>query len=386
MIDLKQKIEELSQDYFDELVHIRNHLHKYPELSFREFKTSEYIRTLLDEWGITYNHPFVETGILARIDGKQGGKVIALRSDMDALPVTETVEWENKSANKGIMHACGHDIHMASMLGSIRILNKLKDQINGRVLFVFQPGEEKVPGGARLMLEEGIFNEVKPDMIIAQHVFPSMITGKAGFRAGRYMASSDEIYLTVTGKGGHGALPENINDPVLMGAHILISLQQEINRKAPKDVPTVLSFGKFIADGAVNIIPNQVQIEGTFRTMNERWRNRAHELIVKIAKGIAYSMDGECKVEIKKGYPVLYNDEKITAYARRFAIEFLGKDHVEELDPRMTAEDFAWFANAYPAMMYRLGVKSPNSKEEYALHTPEFRADDQAVRTGASLL
>ncbi|MBN1132790.1 MAG: amidohydrolase [Bacteroidales bacterium] len=385
-MDLKDQIKERSEYHFGEMVRIRTLLHRYPELSFEEYKTSETIRSVLNSWGIEYDFPYVKTGILARLSGKRNGRTVALRADMDALPISEPEDRKIHSLNNGVMHACGHDIHMTALLGAIRILKDLCDSLRGQLLFIFQPGEEKIPGGARLMLEEGIFSRFKPDLIIAQHVLPSMETGKAGFRPGMYMASSDEIYLTVTGKGGHGAMPEQINDPVLMTSHILISLQQEINRKTPRHTPTVISFGKVIADGAVNVIPNQVRVEGTFRTMDESYRKQAHEMIRKIAKGIAESMGGSCEIEIRKGYPVLINDEKVTSLARNYAIDLLGSDHIEELERRMTAEDFAWFANAYPATMFRLGIKPPDALDETPLHTPEFAADESALKTGASLL
>jgi len=266
------------------------------------------------------------------------------------------------------------------------VLDQLKDHIHGEVLFIFQPGEERIPGGAKLMLEEGIFEGQYPDMIIAQHVLPDMKAGHVGFKPGIYMASSDEIYITVRGKGGHGALPQNINDPVLMASHILISLQQEINRKSPSDVPTVLSFGKVIANGAVNVIPNQVSLEGTFRAMNETWRKEAHRLIDQIAKGIASSMGGSCQVEIRNGYPMLHNHEKLTEASKMKAVELLGQDQVEDMEIRMTAEDFAWFTQSIPGMMYRLGIKEPGSDQVYQLHTSEFRVDESALKTGILLL
>jgi len=386
-MNTKEHIETLlTEPLLMDMVEIRRHLHQFPEHSFEEHRTSAYIRKMLDEWGIDYKFPFVETGILACIKGNHSGKRIALRSDMDALPITEKTELAFQSQQPGIMHACGHDVHMTCLLGAIRVLDQLKDHIHGEVLFIFQPGEEKVPGGAKLMLEEGIFDGKQPDMIIAQHVLPDMVAGHVGFKPGIYMASSDEIYITVTGKGGHGALPQNINDPVLMASHILISLQQEINRKSPSDVPTVLSFGKVIADGAVNVIPNEVILEGTFRAMNETWRKEAHRLIEQIASGIASSMGGSCQVEIRHGYPVLHNDEKLTELSKIKAVELLGPDQVEDMEIRMTAEDFAWFAQSIPGMMYRLGVKQPGSDQVYPLHTPGFRVDESAIKTGISLL
>lgn len=380
-------IHQLVDDAFlEEMIRIRRHLHRHPELSFQEHETSSYIRGLLERWGIEYRFPYVETGILALIRGKGPGKRIALRTDMDALPVHETTGLSFTSVNKGVMHACGHDVHMSAMLGAIRILDRLKDGFHGELLFVFQPGEEKVPGGARLMLEEGIFGEEYPEVIIAQHVLPDMEAGKVGFREGIYMASSDEVYIKVKGKGGHGALPQSINDPVLMASHILLSLQHEISRKAPSSIPTVLSFGKVIADGAVNVIPDHVWLEGTLRTMDEKWRSRAHELIGTTARGIARSMGGSCEIEIRRGYPMLRNHIEVTRTARRAAVEFLGKENVEDLDIRMTAEDFAHFAMKIPAVMYRLGVKEPGSEKTYPLHTQKFRADESALKTGISTL
>lgn len=384
---LKDQIENLLSDpLMNELIGIRRHLHQFPEPSFGEVQTSAYIRNLLDSWGIEYRFPFVKTGILARIRGQHPGQCIALRSDMDALPIHEASGVPFQSNHPGMMHACGHDVHMTSLLGAIRLLDQMKERIHGDILFIFQPGEEKIPGGAKLMLEEGIFDALKPRMIIAQHVLPDMEAGRVGFKSGIYMASSDEIYITVNGRGGHGALPQHINDPVLMASHILIALQQEINRKSPREVPTVLSFGKVIAEGAVNVIPDQVKLEGTFRTMNETWRKEAHRLIEQIANGIASSMGGNCQIEIRHGYPVLYNDESITARARQKAIELLGPEKVEDMTFRMTAEDFAWFAQSVPGMMYRLGVKAPGTGQVYPLHTAGFRVEESAIKTGISVL
>lgn len=386
-MDFKNQIKQLtSTDFINEVITIRRHLHRHPELSFGEHKTSEYIRGLLDSWGIPYVFPIVETGILATIKGNGPGRCVAVRADMDALPIQENSQIEFQSTHPGIMHACGHDIHMASMLGAMYLINQLKEQFNGELLFIFQPGEEKLPGGASLMLKEGIFKNKTPDAIIAQHVLPEMEAGVVGFREGRYMASSDEIYITVNGVGGHGALPQKINDPVLMASHILISLQQEINRKSPSGVPTVLSFGKVVADGAVNVIPDRVRLEGTFRTMDEPWRKRAHALIKQIAGGIALSMGGSCDIEIRHGYPVLENDEKITRFSKQKAETFLGKDHVEDMDIRMTAEDFAWFTQEVPGLLYRLGVKTPGQGKVLNLHTAAFRADETALETGASMM
>jgi amidohydrolase len=386
-MNLKEQIGHILSDHLlDEIVSIRRHFHQHPELSFQEHETSSTIRELLDQWGVEYDFPFVETGILARIKGEKPGLRIALRSDMDALPISEQTDLAFASQNQGVMHACGHDIHMASLLGAIRVLNQMKTHIEGEILFIFQPGEELIPGGAKLMLEQGVFDGRPPDMIIAQHVLPEMEAGHVGFKPGIYMASNDEIYITVKGKGGHGALRPQLKDPILMASHILINLQKEITEKAPVHVPTVLSFGKVVADGATNVIPDQVQLEGTFRTMNEAWRKEAHRLIEKVSSDIATSQGGSIHLEVRQGYPVLYNHEQITSESGKLAKLLLGPDRVEDMDIRMTAEDFAWFTQSIPGMMYRLGVRDPGSEQVYPLHTPRFRADEAALKTGISVL
>jgi len=386
-MSLEQQIANiLTNTLMEEIITIRRQLHQYPELSFEEYKTSETIRELLDTWGIEYTYPHVKTGIVARIKGDRRGKRIALRSDMDALPITEQSGLAFSSLNKGVMHACGHDMHMASLLGTIRLLDQLKHEIQGEVLFLFQPGEELIPGGAKLMLEEDVFKGREPHMIIAQHVLPEMEAGHVGFKPGIYMAANDEIFIKVKGKGGHAALRQHIKDPVLMASQILLSLQEEIMLNAPVDSPTVLSFGKVLADGATNVIPDDVILEGTFRTMNEEWRKEAHELIAYLASNIASAMGGSVEVEIRHGYPFLHNNEQITGESKRLAIQLLGEEKVEDMDIRMTAEDFAWFTQNIPGMMYRFGVGDPGSEQPFSLHTPQFKVNESALRTGISLM
>jgi amidohydrolase len=382
----KQIASILTDQMVQEIAAYRRQFHQYPELSFQEFKTSEVIRGILDRWGIEYTYPHVKTGIVARIVGDHPGRRIALRSDMDALPINEQTGLGYASRNSGVMHACGHDMHMASLLGAIRLLNQLRHEINGEILFLFQPGEEKIPGGAKLMLEEGVFNGREPHLIIAQHVLPEMKAGHVGFKPGIYMASSDEIYITVKGKGGHGALRQHIKDPILMASRILLTLQEEVQRMAPVEIPTVLSFGKVVADGAVNVIPDDVTLEGTFRTMNEEWRKEAHRLIRKVASEISASMGGSAEVEIRIGYPVLHNDEQITRESIRLAKKLLDEENVEVMDIRMTAEDFAWFTQRIPGMMYRLGVRDPGSEQPYLLHSPLFKVNESALKTGISVM
>ncbi len=386
MIEI-ETIQKLSEELYPGILKIRRHLHRYPELSFQEHKTSGYICEQLDGMGITYRKGIAGTGIVAEITGKDAdGKIVALRADMDALPLLEENEIEYKSHNDGVMHACGHDVHSASLLGTAAILLKLKDSFSGRVLLVFQPGEEKAPGGAKMMIDEDLFAGEEPAVILAQHVYPSLHSGQAGFREGKYMASSDEIYLTIRGKGGHAAMPHQTTDSVLIASHILVALQQIVSRHAEASTPTVLSFGRMIADGAVNVIPPEVTLEGTFRTMDDNWRKEAHDRMINMANSIAESMGGSCEIKIVEGYPVLQNDHTVTKRSMELAAQYLGEENVRELDIRMTAEDFAFFAGRYPALLYRLGVKESGDHPPRELHTPTFNIDEQAMKTGMGLM
>ncbi|NBC83829.1 MAG: amidohydrolase [Bacteroidetes bacterium] len=379
-MDLKARIKELANQYFDDTVGIRRHIHKYPELSYQEFETSEYIKKQLQLLGIPFKDGFVKTGIVGRIVGKNPEKkIIALRADMDALPIQEENEVEYKSVNNGVMHACGHDVHSASLLGTARILNEIRDYFEGTILLIFQPAEEKLPGGAKLMMEEGALDNPKPELIIGQHVYPTLEAGKVGFKKGMYMASTDEIYMTIKGTGGHAAMPHQISDTVLTTSHIIAALQQIVSRRGEAATPSVLSFGKVIANGATNIIPSEVKVEGTFRTMDEEWRNKAHEKIRQIAQNVANAMDCEVVIDIKKGYPYLVNDDQVTDLAQNAARELLGGENVIALDLRMTAEDFAYFSQHYPATFYRLGVK--NEQLQSPLHSSTFNIDEKALKT-----
>ncbi len=382
-----EKISELSNSYFSEALQVRRELHMYPELSFEEFNTSDFLAKKLDEYGIPYEKGFVKTGIVAKIEGKDPKKkIIALRADMDALPIKEKNQLLFKSKNDGIMHACGHDVHMTCVLGAARVLSQLRDQFDGTILIIFQPGEELLPGGARLMLEEGALDNPEPDAVLALHVQPDIPAGIVGFRPGKYMASNDEIYLTINGKGGHAAMPHNIVDPVLIASHVIVSLQQIVSRNTDISIPTVLSFGKIIGEGATNVIPDQVKLEGTFRTTDERWRKEVHNKINSIARATAESMGGNCEVEIRNGYPALINDPELTVGLITQAERFMDQNQVINLGIRMTSEDFAFYGQKYPSCLFRLGVGSSEDLPQTFLHTSGFVAEENSILTGIGLL
>ena len=385
--NLLDKIKQLSQNYLPEVIEFRRHIHQYPELSFQEEQTAAFVKDKLENLGLKVKTGIGGHGLAAIVEGKNPSKkTIALRADMDALPIQEENQVDYASKKEGVMHACGHDVHTASLLGAAHILSAIKDEFEGTVKLIFQPAEEKIPGGASLMIKDGILKDPEPEILFAQHVYPELEEGKVGFRKGMYMASADEIYLTVKGKGGHAALPQNNIDPILIFSHIVVALQQVVSRNALPYIPTVLSIGKINANGATNIIPQEVIAEGTFRTMDEDWRKEAHSKITQIAEGVAKSMGGECEVEIKKGYPYLINDPQTTQHAINAAHEYLGKDNVIELDLRMTAEDFAYFSQEKPVCFYRLGISNPKKGIDGKLHTSTFNIDESALSTGMGLL
>jgi amidohydrolase len=382
----KEKIQQLSQDIFNEVVGNRRHLHSHPELSFEEVNTSAFIANKLDELGLQYQR-MADNGLVALIKGaKASNQVVALRADMDALPITEANNVPYKSQNTGVMHACGHDVHTSSLLGTAKILTQLKDDFAGTVKLIFQPAEEKLPGGASLMIKAGVLENPKPQAVLGQHVMPLIDAGKVGFRAGKYMASTDEIYVTVRGKGGHGAQPQANIDPVIITAHMLTALQTIISRYNDPKSPSVLSFGKVIANGATNVIPNEVYLEGTFRTMDEAWRADAHKKMKKMAEGIAESFGGSVDFNIMKGYPFLINEEKLTASTRAHAEDYLGKENVEDLDIWMAAEDFAYYSQVADSCFYRLGTRNESRGITSSVHTPTFDVEEDAFKISTGLM
>ncbi len=385
---IRDQIKALAKEYFEETIKIRRHIHENPELSYQEEQTGRFIAKKLQSYSIPHEHGCAVNGVVGLIKGKNPEKkVVALRADIDALPIEEANDVPYKSKNVGVMHACGHDVHTSSLLATARILNEIKGGFEGTVKLIFQPAEEKLPGGASIMIKEGVLENPKPKSILGQHVHPPLKVGKIGFRPGMYMASADELYLTVKGRGGHGALPQDCIDPIVIAAHIITALQQVVSRKANPTIPSVLTFGKINSSGgATNIIPYKVKLEGTFRTMDEKWRKKAHKIMRKMAKNIAKGMGGACDFKIAKGYPALINHPELTIKAKQNAIAYLGAKNVVDLPIRMTAEDFSYYSQKMPACFYRLGTGNPQKGITSPVHTNTFNVDEKALEISSGLM
>ena len=383
MMKIEDYIKELTETYHADTVDIYRYLHAHPELSYQEFNTSAYVRSALSNLNIDFEPDIAGTGVLGIIRGKEPGKIIALRADMDALPIREENEVSFKSVNEGVMHACGHDVHTTSLLGAARILQELRDRWSGTVLLIFQPGEEKHPGGARLMLEAGIFDHYKPEVILAQHAYIDYVAGEVGFEPGIIMAAADEVHIKIRGNGGHGALPNLVNDTVLAASQCIVSMQQVVSRRSNPFHPTVLSFGKLIANGSTNVIPDEVVIAGTLRTMDEEDRPRIKEMIKDVAVHTAEAYGCGCEIEVYDGYPCVMNDPEVTSRAKDFAAEYLGQKRIKGLPKRMTAEDFGFFSQLYPTTFYRFGVQGSHGCG--GLHTSRFLIDPEALKTSVGL-
>ena len=380
---MKEKILELSDLFFDEIVSIRRYMHMHPELSFQEFETSNYIKSILKSWDINFLDGYANTGILVNLEGKEpSSRVIALRADFDALPILEENDVEYKSKNEGIMHACGHDAHTASMLGTLKILHKTKDHWRGTIKFIFQPAEERLPGGAKQMIEEGVLENPNVQHVIAQHVLPELEVGKVGFRCGTYMASTDELYVTISGKGGHAAIPSSYNNPIIASSELVLDLNQFFNDKAD----AIFAIGYFDGKGSTNIIPNEVNLMGTFRALDESFRLESHNHMNRIVDQVAKKYNIKIDLNIKKGYPALNNDIQFTLNQINKAKEFLGEKNVIDLPIRMTAEDFSYFANTVPSCFYRLGTGNKEKGLINGLHTSKFNIDEDSLKIGMGLM
>lgn len=384
MREIQSKINALAGQLQDQCIKYRRHIHNNPELSYKEFDTSKYIRSELEKIGISDIKEIAKTGILAKLSGnKKGATKIILRAELDALPINESTGLPFSSNNTGVMHACGHDAHMAMLLTSARLLYELREEFGGDIYFLFQPGEELAPGGASLVMKEGILQDIRPDAILAQHVLPELESGKIGIRPGKYMASSDELYIDIEGQGGHAALPGESSDQVGIASELICSLKSAVNKLAI-DKPYVLGIGKFIAEGATNVIPSEVHIEGTLRTFDESLRLQIHKEIEEICN--KHETDKvSINNEIRKGYPVLTNDKQLSDIATSLSEDLLGKPYTVSLDLRMSSEDFAYYSKEFPVLFYRLGVKEPGQKAR-SLHTSQFDIYEPAMETGVNMM
>lgn len=381
-----EKIKSLAKQYAPEFIDIRHHLHAHPELSYQEFETSKFVQRKLEELGIPFEIK-AATGVIGLIKGQNPEKrITALRADMDALPIKEENNIPYKSKNEGVMHACGHDVHTSCLLGAAKILNETKDKWEGTVKLIFQPGEEKNPGGASLLIKEGVLENPRPSSIFGLHVHPGLTVGKMSFRGGKVMASADELYITIKGKGGHAASPHFCIDPILIASHLIISLQQIVSRNNNPHNPTVLSITSVQGGSTTNVIPNEVRLKGTFRAMDEEWRFKAHDLIKKMATDLVHSMGGEIDLLIDVGYPSVYNNEALNEITRKKAEDFIGKANVEETEARMGAEDFGYYTQQIPGCFYRLGVMNTEKGIVSGVHTPTFNIDESAIETGMGMM
>ena len=387
MAGIKEIILEKSAEMKEEVISLRRHFHRNPELSFEETETSQFICNWFVKNGISFRKGIAGSGIIGTIKGNgNGSKIIALRAEMDALPITERNKTEYSSLNSGKMHACGHDAHMAMLLGTTKLLDSIRNQFGGTVLLIFQPGEEKSPGGARLVIESGELNNPKPDIVITQHILPELETGKVGYKAGRYMASCDEIYITVTGKGGHAALPGLTTDQIYIASNLVIRLKNGmLAQQAKNKIPTVLGIGRISGEGATNIIPENVFIAGTFRTFDEKWRTEGLALIRSLSAETAKEFGVVIDVNIAEGYPVLFNDENLTSKAIEFSEVLLGKDKIETIDFRMSSDDFSFYSTLAPSLYYRIGIRKKDT-EMLKLHTSDFDIDEDGLETGVANL
>jgi len=387
---LQSRIQSLSETLHPEWVELRRHLHAHPELSFQEHETMAFVSKQLTAWGVKHQTHVTDTGIVAHVKGTDSeSRLVALRADMDALPIQEANDVPYASTRPGVMHACGHDVHTTSLLGAIQLLQATREEWKGTVRCIFQPGEERIPGGAKGMVAAGVLANPAPAHILGQHVYPQLPAGHVGVRGGAYMAAADEIHLTVRGQGGHAALPHLCKDAVLASSAIIVAAQQAISRMCPPSVASVLSFGRVEALGATNVLPHSVAIQGTFRSMDEAWRQRAHDLITTLVHSTAQAHGCEADLEIRHGYPHVQNDVHLAAGFKQAAIAYLGADRVHDLDIRMTAEDFSYFANEIPGCFYRLGTASTEEGNDHGtqgLHTPTFDVDENALKIGAGLM
>lgn len=377
---IKKGISELG----NEIINCRHHLHQNPELSFKEFKTSEYIKSKLRENNIEYDESLSETSVIAKIQVRNNNEWIAVRADIDALSIVEEFESDFKSQNEGVMHACGHDAHTAILLGLAFFLKKNIHLLKENILLIFQAGEEKNPGGAKILIDNGLLSKYKINKIIAQHVDPDIESGAFSFGEGNLMASCDELYIDFSGIGGHAAIPEKHSETVLAASKFICEaklLEKHLNEKDP----IIIAFGKIIANGAVNIIPSNVRIEGTIRTYDSSIRTLLKNTLKENARIIAEENKCKCDFVISEGYPNLHNDSKLYKEIMEFVKYFLPEEKILESKKRMSSEDFAWYSQEIPAALYRFGIKG-NGYGNYPLHNSKFNIDEKALLYACELM
>lgn len=384
---MKARIQQLAKEHFADIISFRRTIHENPELSFQEFKTTEFICNQLDQIGISYTRDFAETGVVATIKGNNPDKeCIAIRADIDALPIVEQTDLPFSSKNEGKMHACGHDVHSACVFGATKILNDIRTEWEGTLKIIFQAGEELIPGGASILVNNGVLKNPEVSNILGQHVYTELPAGYVGFRPGIYMASTDEFHIEIKGTGGHAALTEYLKDPIVAMTHLLIGLRKTLQDNQPEDIPNVIGFGNVEAKGATNVIPDHVSVKGTFRTMNEEWRAKAHQLFHETSDKIAEEFGVTIDLGLNNGFPFLYNDPAFTNQSKESAKEYLGDEYVVDLPYRMTGEDFSYYCQEVPGCFYRLGVSNSFDDLSTGVHTSTFKVNESSLETGAGLM
>ncbi|MCD5324232.1 MULTISPECIES: M20 metallopeptidase family protein [Pontibacillus] len=384
---MKDAFRELIKPVENDIVAFRRYLHQYPERSGEEWNTSRFVQEKLTEYGIPFEKGFADTGVLGIIKGEQPGGTVALRADMDALPITEQAEVDYRSEVDGVMHACGHDAHTSMLLGTGYALNQLKEQLAGTVLLVFQPAEENSPtGGAGPMLDDGVFEQYEPDVIYGQHVWPTLPVGQVGIRDQEMMGASDRFTISVKGKGGHASMPQDGNDAIIMANQIITSLQTIVSRNVDPIESAVVTVGSIHGGYAHNVIADKVTLEGTVRTYKPAIKERVKHRFHKIVENVAEAFEGSVEIEYLDGYPSTINTPEWAEVARGSARTVLGEDSTPEVQPVLAGEDFSRFLERYPGAFIWLGTRIESEEDQMGLHDPKFMLNEKALPGGSATM